>query len=331
MICTMKIKCKRGRYLGRDIHEGPSPRRTFRMKRPWVEEENKLFTTLYREGKQKNLLGNDLLSYMANQMIHDERFEKIGHYAFDVNELVRQEERCEKNDFNRISRFENDCYLTQFNYFVTFTYDSDKIENEDAFRTKIRKALSNMAYRYGWLCKGAFERGEEGNRLHVHLFLKVEDGKMPGKLYAKAQYSTKRRRMEFITSNTFFDKFGNNDFRAIDPNSSEYGRTIRYISKYISKSGEKLFGSKNLTHEILREVDTENEVMYVEWSFGTVYVLYQGLFWSEQKRKEMQKSDEYTIEDHSTVDWFFVNPEIIRGLGQRMEVMMKARQAVIQA
>lgn len=328
MIRTMKIKCKRGRYLGRDIHEYPVPARSVRMKSPLIEMENKLFTTLYREAKQQDLSGNDLLSYMATQLVHDERFESIGHYCMDLNELVRQVERCEKNDYNRISRFENDCYLTQFNYFVTFTYDSNKIENETVFRTKIRKALSNMAFRYGWLCKGAFERGEEGNRLHVHLFLKVEDGKMPGELYAKAQYSTKRRRMEFITSNSFFDKFGNNDFRAIDPSSSEYGRTIRYIAKYIAKSGERLFGSKNLTHELVREIDTESDVMYVEDSFGTVYVLYQDLFWNDKKRQERENNDDFTAEDDSPlVDWFLVTPEVVKGFAKRLEVMMKARQA----
>ncbi len=323
MICTMKIKCKKGRYLGRDIHEIESPRKAVRYSNPLYKMENELFTTLYREGKQKDLSGNDLLSYMATQLFQDDRFEKIGHYCLDLDELVRQVTRCEKNEFNRISRFENICYLTQFNYFVTLTYDTAKIGDEQIFRVKIRKALSNMAYRFGWLCKGVFERGDEGNRLHVHLLLKVENGKMPGELYARAQYSTKRRRMEVITSNRFFDKFGKNEFRAIDPTDSSYGRAIRYIAKYICKSGERLFGSKNLTHEIVRDIDTENDVMYVEASFGKVYVLFQDLFWSEEKRKQETEKGRYTFADagEPMADWFFVYPENVKGFAKKLEVI----------
>ena len=317
----MKIKNKNGRYLGRDLHESESRRRTVHASGPLTKVENELFTLAYREGKAQDLSGNDLVSFLSNLLIHDDRFGMIAHCALDLDELGSQIERCEKNVFNRISRFENICYLNKYNYFVTLTYDSDKINDEAVFRRKIRKTLSNMAFRFGWLYKGVFERGEEGNRLHVHLLLRAEEGGMPGELVTRAQYSTKRRRMEFVTANTFFDKFGRNEFRAIDSTESGYGRTIRYLAKYIGKSGERLFGSKNLTHELVREVDTEKEVMYVEQSFGTVYVLFQSLF---QAMKEDGEAMTLEVKDSALIDWYFVNPQILHGFADRLAAMMQA-------
>ena len=326
----MKIKCKKGRYLGRDVRDIEHSRRVIRFNSPLTKMENGLFDLAWREAMKQDLKGSDFDTFLVNLLLTDPRFEKISENAVDLDWLTQQIDRCQKNVWNRVSRFENVCYLSQFNYFVTLTYDSAKIGDEATFRVKIRKALSNMAFRFHWLYKGIFERGEDGDRLHVHLLLRAEKGQMPGELETRSQYSKKRRRMEFITANTFFDKFGRNEFRAIDPNGSGYSRTIHYLTKYMSKSGERLFGSKNLTHEIERRIDTQKDVMYVEESFGKIYVLYQSLFWTDEKKEEEKKKNELntfvaSLSDEALVDWYFVNPEVLRCFADRLRVVTQTK------
>lgn len=62
---------------------------------------------------------------------------------------------------------------------------------------------------------------------------------MVGELKQVSDYSTKQHRMQTTYQNTHFLRyFGRNDFKAIDKN--DVVQSVRYLLKYIEKSGERL-------------------------------------------------------------------------------------------
>ena len=62
---------------------------------------------------------------------------------------------------------------------------------------------------------------------------------MVGELKQVSDYSTKQHCMQTTYQNTrFSEQFGRNDFKEIDKN--EIVQSVRYLLKYIEKSGEKL-------------------------------------------------------------------------------------------
>ena len=72
---------------------------------------------------------------------------------------------------------------------------------------------------------------------------------MIGELKAVSDYDTKKHRRQTTYQNTHFLKhFGRNDFKAIDT-QQDIISSVRYLLKYIEKSGEKLvFGGKLPTY-----------------------------------------------------------------------------------
>lgn len=115
----------------------------------------------------------------------------------------------------RKKRFRRKAYLNKWNYFVTFTYD-DKKHDEETFRRKLRKCLSNLHTRRDWKYMGVFERAPETGRLHFHGLLYVPDGEMRGEINELKDYSTAQHRMQTRHENTYFAKnFGRNDFEEL--------------------------------------------------------------------------------------------------------------------
>ena len=69
---------------------------------------------------------------------------------------------------------------------------------------------------------------------------------MSGKLEEVRDYDTRKKRMQTIQQNTFFaERFGRNEFRPIH-HSSELPQMVKYLMKYIEKSGGKLVYSRGL-------------------------------------------------------------------------------------
>ena len=125
-----------------------------------------------------------------------------------------------------------------WNYFVTFTYDPKK-HTAESFRKKLRKCLSNLQTRRGWKYMGVFEEGGERGTLHFHALLYVPKDKMIGRIETKREYSLKRRGRYTRYANTFFEEnFGISDFQELNPVLLKRGGTLRYLLKYISKTGE---------------------------------------------------------------------------------------------
>ncbi len=149
--------------------------------------------------------------------------------------------------------------LQQFNYFCTFTYDSNKNSEED-FKKKLRISFRNLAYRNQWKYAGVWERSPKMKRLHFHgLFYIPPDG-MVGELIEVTDYSTRQKKVQRTFQNTYFnERFGRSDFKPITDNRL-LGAAMAYLVKYIEKSGERIVYSKGLPQYFITDINGNDVV-----------------------------------------------------------------------
>jgi len=308
MEILMKVTCKNGQYVGREIPIEPEEA-TVQKRKPRKPRlpEIKLFDQAFEEISAQGLSGDNLRENVQILLMNDDRYESIAEPAADALWIDEECQRCEFNEYQRQKRFKKKAYMNGYNYFVTFTYD-DKKTSKRAFEKGIKKALENLTYTHGWRYQGCPEEGEEGGRLHYHYLIKIPKRAsgmaMPGYLYARGQFSTKRHRYEFVTSNSFFDKFGNNEFKAIEAGGQDYYHAVNYITKYLGKGGHRAIYSRNTAEECVMVVDTETDVMFCRFDHGKTYLLYGCLF----HKSTAQEDDAFVIEVDELIDWSFVNP-----------------------
>lgn len=132
-----------------------------------------------------------------------------------------------------------------FNYFVTFTFD-DKKHTEESFQKALNTCLQHFSSRKDWRYIGVWERGKDTNRLHFHGIFYIPEGAMSGEMEEVRDFDTRKRKKQTIQQNTFFaERFGRNEFRPIS-HSSELPQMVKYLMKYIEKSGGKLVYSRGL-------------------------------------------------------------------------------------
>ena len=63
--------------------------------------------------------------------------------------------------------------------------------------------------------------------------------------------------MQITRQNTYFtERFGRNDFSSLDKNALKYATT--YLMKYIEKSGERIFYSKNTPTYFISDILNED-------------------------------------------------------------------------
>lgn len=116
--------------------EMPKPKRgRITTKRKLFDE---LYKTYYSEKKRtrRKLILQAMLPY----------FKTVDDAAIFVDKRLRQKQ---ENFIARRIRMTRKASLTNFNYFVTFTYDST-FHTEESFKKKLKKTLSNFAVRKGW-------------------------------------------------------------------------------------------------------------------------------------------------------------------------------------
>lgn len=156
-------------------------------------------------------------------------------------------ERKKTNAAKRYTRLWRKVRLQQWNYFITFTFDSAK-HDEESFRKSLSNTLKHLVSRKEWKYIGVWERSPDKQRLHFHGIFHIPENAMIGELKAVTDYDTKKRRQQTTYQNThFLERFGRNDFKEIC--SRDIERSVRYLLKYIEKSGEKLvFGGKLPTY-----------------------------------------------------------------------------------
>jgi hypothetical protein len=180
--------------------------------------------------------------------------EKIEKVIEKINEDVKDIEKSKqivastlekekRNKTVRLTRLMRKLGLQQWTHFCTFTYDSKKLTEEE-FRKKFLTCLRHLSHRKGWKYIGVFERSPEFKRLHFHGIFVIKE--MVGEIIETKDYSTKTHQMQITHQNTYFlQRFGRNDFKPIS-NNIGVNDAVKYIMKYIRKTGEKVIYSKHI-------------------------------------------------------------------------------------
>ena len=167
-------------------------------------------------------------------------------------------ERKKINAAKRRIRLMRKVYLQKWNFFTTFTY-SDEKHTEETFKKTLRNTLKHLVNRKGWKYIGVWERSAS-ERLHFHGIFYIPENAMTGELKQVRDYSTKQRRMQTTYQNTrFLQKFGRNDFEELNT-QSDIMLSVRYLLKYIEKSGEKLVYGGDLPTYFISDVMDEDIV-----------------------------------------------------------------------
>jgi hypothetical protein len=183
-----------------------------------------------------------------------------------------------QNYLERRIRFERKAYLHNWTYFITVTY-SDKLMTETEFYSRLKRGLSNFAFRRGWKYMGVFERGKNGGRLHFHALLFVPSGQMVGELKKKLDYSEREGRKILTHSNTFFeDTFGRNDFDSVDTALLSCGKAMSYLLKYVGKTGDKVFYARGISDTFSVDLDSDDFVLSFIDKMITKCVLFDDVF-----------------------------------------------------
>lgn len=210
-----------------------------------------LFDELYMQTFDMKM--RERKSYIIKQMLP---YFKDGSSCRDFVE--RNFERKHRNMICRRTRLWRKINHQRFNFFVTFTYADDKM-TEEGFVKKLLNTLRHFSDRKGWLYIGAWERGGETNRLHFHGLFYIPEGTMSGEMEILRDFDTRKKRMQTVQQNTFFaKKFGRNEFRPI--HVSEMPQAVKYLVKYIEKSGGKLIYSRGLYQYFVTDIMDEDIV-----------------------------------------------------------------------
>ena len=138
---------------------------------------------------------------------------------------------------------------------------------------------------------GVFEEGGENGTLHFHALLYVPKNEMIGRIVERNEYSIKRRKRYTRYGNTFFDEnFGMSDFQELNPILLKRGGTIKYLIKYIVKTGEKIVYSRGIPAEICKEI-ADSDIAGTFLDFVTKYVLFDDVIDWERDIKDYGKKN----------------------------------------
>ena len=224
-------------------------RRKRRRKKPEKSEKVQQFEKAFTQskGKRKNRRAKLL-----------QEFTPLFKDSEEATQFVEEHfNRLSRNRWERYKRMIRRGYNYRWNYFCTFTYDSEK-HTEESFRKSLMNTLYHFSSRRNWRYIGAWERGEQGQRLHFHALAYIPDGQMPGELEEHEDYSTKRHRREKSIQNSFFnERFGRSDFSGVN-NAYEVSDSIKYMLKYISKNDEKVVYSRGMKTYFISDILDED-------------------------------------------------------------------------
>ncbi len=254
------------------------------------EDIDILFDSLYNATLQDGLKADEQVAYIKAGIL------KLFPHCYDLDGYIADKlERKRHNLYARKKRFRRKANLNKWNYFVTFTYDDGK-QDEDTFRKKLRRCLSNLHTRRGWRYMGVFERAPETGRLHFHGLIYVPDGEMIGNITEQTDYSTAQGKMQTTHPNDFFEKtFGRNDFEELNEMELRHGQTLNYILKYIGKTGERIVYSRGIPTEVCVKVKADDIITEMQ-DYGMKYILFDDVITWERdimnfKRKQVSIFD----------------------------------------
>lgn len=239
-----KISFDGSHYIATPKENFPQGKKRRRSSHPTSEQETERkeqFETAYKESQK--LPKKERKEYVKKAMketIPDKEQRQVF--------VERNSERKKINAIRRKVRLSKKANLQTWNFFCTFTYDSEK-HTEESFRKSLRNTLKHLVNRKGWKHIGVWERGGETNRLHFHGIFYIPPDGMVGELIEIRDYSAKDNRRQTASQNTYFlERYGRNDFqKLILPH--EVGESLKYLMKYVEKSGERLvYGGKLPTY-----------------------------------------------------------------------------------
>lgn len=214
-----------------------------------VDQTKQKFETAYAESQ--SLPKRERKKYIAEKMRSE-----FSTTEQAIDYIEQNIERKKNNLAKRRVRLWRKIYLQEWNYFVTFTYDSQK-HTEETFKAKLRNTLKHLISRKDWKYIGVWERSPDKQRLHFHGIFSIPQ--MIGTLEQVNDYSTKSHRKQITYQNTHFLKyFGRNDFKEIS--AIEIPQAVRYLLKYIEKSGEKLVYGGDLPTYLVSDILDEDIV-----------------------------------------------------------------------
>lgn len=231
----------------------PHTERPYRKKRqrhtPEKSEKVQQFETAFNKFKGKRTNRKAKLLQEFTPMFKDES---------EAEQFVEEHfNRLSRNRWERYKRMIRRGYTNRWNYFCTYTYDSEK-HTEETFHKSLMNTLYHLSSRRGWRYMGAWERGELGQRLHFHALTYIPEGGMPGVLEEHKDYSTKRHKREKSIQNSYFnERFGRSDFSAIT-NRQQVADSIKYMLKYITKNDEKIVYSRGMKTYFVSDVLDED-------------------------------------------------------------------------
>lgn len=221
----------------------------------------------------KDIVSYEFIQKMGDIVFYNNQQGKA--FIMDSTEYLKKAfKRLGKNFKERVKRFKQKAFNNKWNYFVTLTYD-DSIHTEETFLKKIKRKLSNLHSRKGWLYMGVFERSSSG-RLHFHGLFNVPKGEMVGELIEVQDYSTEHHKMQIRHENTSFkESFGINDFESLESEDLTKGNVLNYILKYIGKTGEPIYYSRGIKTFIYIKLNDPNDYICRVVNFmATRYVLF---------------------------------------------------------
>ena len=143
---------------------------------------------------------------------------------------------------------------------------------------------------------GVFEHAPESGRLHFHGIFYVPDGEMIGKINEISDYDTRKNKRQTTFSNSFFaENFGRNDFKELNQAEFKNGYSLRYLTKYISKTNERLVYSRGVPTVIYKYVNTA-DIASEFFDFVNKFVLFDDVIdWErdvgKKRRKQMSMID----------------------------------------
>ncbi|MBR4270521.1 MAG: hypothetical protein IKQ31_02475 [Clostridia bacterium] len=210
------------------------------VEQSWKKRKGKIIPNELEEKVKK------LLNVCANKSTKEQIIKELNKQVNDiertkdiVNNVIEKDKR---NRIVRQTRLSRKIGLQQWTHFCTFTYDSSKL-SEDEFRVKFLNCIRHLSNRKGWKYIGVFERSPKLKRLHFHGIFVIKE--MVGQIEEVKDYSTRIHNMQVTHQNTFFlERFGRNDFKELNPIMTQ--EAVRYILKYIRKTGEKVIFSRHL-------------------------------------------------------------------------------------
>lgn len=230
------------------------------------------------EAAYKSALENNLNFKEQKKFVRESLSEKYNDIAGLLNSYIDNKFKAKLHAIKaRKKRFERKAYLNKWNYFITFTYDSKKCSQE-TFEKSLRRCLSNLSTRRGWLYMMREEKGGVNGRKHYHALVYIPEGQMIGHITKKRDYSKKLFKSRYRFENDFFLKFGRNDFQKItDKNKRDIKQAVSYIIKYMGKSNDKTYYSRGIPTEIYKDV-SDDEIHCEMVDFIVKYVIFDGVF-----------------------------------------------------